>query len=58
MKDASIFIDVDLTQVEANGQLLSGAREALTSFKDEGCFFSSGRLAVRIIAAKSQSSTD
>jgi hypothetical protein len=37
MKNANIFVDVDLTLVGANGQLLSGAREALSRLKDEGC---------------------
>ncbi len=37
MKNANVFIDVDLTLVDANGQLLSGAREALSRLKEEGC---------------------
>ena len=37
MKNANVFIDVDLTLVDANGKLLSGAREALSRLKDEGC---------------------
>ncbi len=37
MKNANIFIDVDLTLVDANRQLLAGAREALSRLKDEGC---------------------
>ena len=37
MKNANIFIDVDLTLVDANGKLLGGAREALFRLKDEGC---------------------
>jgi hypothetical protein len=37
MKNANIFIDVDLTLVDANGKLLDGAREALQRFRDEGC---------------------
>ena len=37
MKNANIFIDVDLTLVDANGRLLPGAREALQRFRDEGC---------------------
>ena len=31
MKNANVFVDVDLTLVDANGKLLSGAREALLS---------------------------
>jgi hypothetical protein len=30
MKNANVFIDVDLTLVDASGALLPGAREALT----------------------------
>ena len=37
MKNANIFVDVDLTLVDANGGLLVGAAEALTKFKDKGC---------------------
>ena len=37
MKNANIFIDVDLTLVDANSQLLSDAREALSRLKKEGC---------------------
>jgi hypothetical protein len=37
MKNANIFIDVDLTLVDANGKLLSGAREALSRLKKGGC---------------------
>lgn len=37
MKNANIFVDVDLTLVDANGNLLSGAREALEKLKDKGC---------------------
>lgn len=37
MKNANIFIDVDLTLVDARGRLLDGAREALQRFRDEGC---------------------
>jgi inner membrane protein len=33
MKNANIFVDVDLTLVDANGQLFSGAREALSRLK-------------------------
>jgi phosphoglycolate phosphatase-like HAD superfamily hydrolase len=37
MKNANIFVDVDLTLVDANGKLLQGAREALTKLKEKGC---------------------
>src|SRR5690348_17071974 len=37
MKNANVFIDVDLTLVDANGKLFSGAREALSRLRDEGC---------------------
>ncbi|MEY2429873.1 MAG: hypothetical protein QOJ40_2758 [Verrucomicrobiota bacterium] len=37
MKNANIFIDVDLTLVDANGKLLTGAQEALQKLRDKGC---------------------
>jgi hypothetical protein len=37
MKNANIFVDVDLTLVDANGQLLDGAHEGLQRLKDAGC---------------------
>src|SRR5437588_12535591 len=37
MKNANIFVDVDLTLVDANGKLLDGAREALLALKSAGC---------------------
>lgn len=37
MKNANIFVDVDLTLVDANRNLLAGALEALTKLKDRGC---------------------
>jgi hypothetical protein len=37
MKNANIFVDVDLTLVDARGQLLAGAAEALTKLQDKGC---------------------
>jgi ribonucleotide monophosphatase NagD (HAD superfamily) len=37
MKNANIFVDVDLTLVDANGKLLGGAAEALSKLKDKGC---------------------
>jgi hypothetical protein len=37
MKNANIFIDVDLTLVDANGRLLKGAREALVKLTMKDC---------------------
>ena len=37
MKNANIFVDVDLTLVDANGKLLDGAREGLLALKEAGC---------------------
>ncbi len=37
MKNANIFIDVDLTLVDAGGRLLDGAQEALQRLRNEGC---------------------
>jgi len=37
MKNANVFVDVDLTLVDAGGRLLDGAREALQRLQDEGC---------------------
>ena len=37
MKNANVFVDVDLTLVDANGKLLEGAREALETLKRAGC---------------------
>ena len=37
MKNANIFVDADLTLVDANGNLLEGAKEALIKMKDKGC---------------------
>jgi phosphoglycolate phosphatase-like HAD superfamily hydrolase len=37
MKNANIFVDVDLTLVDANGKLLPGARDGLLQLKDKGC---------------------
>jgi hydroxymethylpyrimidine pyrophosphatase-like HAD family hydrolase len=37
MKNANIFVDVDLTLVDANRNLLTGAAEALTKLRDKGC---------------------
>ena len=37
VKNANIFIDVDLTLVDAQKRLLHGAREALKRLRDNGC---------------------
>ncbi|HLP77459.1 MAG TPA: hydrolase [Candidatus Paceibacterota bacterium] len=37
MKNANIFVDVDLTLVDSNGKLLADAPKALTSLKEKGC---------------------
>jgi hypothetical protein len=37
MKNANIFVDVDLTLVDPNLKLLPGAKEALKLLRDEGC---------------------
>jgi len=36
MKNANVFVDVDLTLVDANGKLLDGAREALQAIARRG----------------------
>lgn len=37
MKNANVFIDVDLTLIDLNGALLPGAPEALGRLKQKGC---------------------
>jgi hypothetical protein len=37
MKNANVFVDVDLTLVDANCRLLDGAREGLKQLKEKGC---------------------
>jgi hypothetical protein len=37
MKNVNVFIDVDLTLIDANGKLYDGVREGLQRLKDEGC---------------------
>lgn len=36
MKNANIFVDVDLTLIDANGRLRPGAADALNKLKDKG----------------------
>ena len=57
MKNANVFVDVDLTLVDANGRLLDGAREGLQRLKDEGChlfLWSTVGLYARTVAARHQ----
>lgn len=37
MKNANVFVDIDLTLVDANQKLLPGAAEALTKLRNKGC---------------------
>jgi len=37
MKNANVCVDVDLTLVDANKKLLSGATESLAKLRDKGC---------------------
>ena len=37
MKNANVFVDVDLTLVDANGRILAGAVEGLRRLKEAGC---------------------
>jgi hypothetical protein len=37
MKNANVFVDVDLTLVDANGRLMEGALEGLNRLRDAGC---------------------
>ena len=37
MKNANVFVDVDLTLVDAHGVLIDGAREGLQRLRDAGC---------------------
>ena len=37
MKNANVFVDVDLTLVDTNKNLLPGATEALAKLRDKGC---------------------
>jgi len=37
MKNANVFVDVDMTLEDANQKLLPGAPEALTRLRDKGC---------------------
>lgn len=37
MKNANVFVDIDLTLVDANKKLLPGATDALAKLRDKGC---------------------
>jgi hypothetical protein len=37
VKNANVFVDVDLTLVDANGALLPGAEMGLQTLRDAGC---------------------
>ncbi len=37
MKNANVFVDVDLTLIDANGRMLPGAPEALNKLRNKGC---------------------
>ena len=37
MKNANVFVDVDLTLVDETGKLLEGAKDALQRLRDESC---------------------
>jgi phosphoglycolate phosphatase-like HAD superfamily hydrolase len=37
MKNANIFVDVDMTLIDANGRLRDGAADALVKMRDKGC---------------------
>jgi phosphoglycolate phosphatase-like HAD superfamily hydrolase len=37
VRNANIFVDVDLTLVDKDGRLLDGARRALELLRDRGC---------------------
>jgi phosphoglycolate phosphatase-like HAD superfamily hydrolase len=58
VKNANIFVDVDLTLVDANGRLLAGAGEALQRLKQAGCHLflwsTAGAEYARSVAARHQ----
>jgi len=37
MKNANVFVDVDLTLVDANGKIIPGAKEAIQRLREAGC---------------------
>jgi len=37
MKNANVFVDVDLTLIDEAGRLIDGARDALQRLRAEGC---------------------
>jgi len=58
MKNANIFVDVDLTLIDAKGSLLPGVREALELLKNRGCHLhlwsTGGAEYVRAVAKRHQ----
>ena len=58
MKNVNIFVDVDLTLVDYNQNLIPGAREALQRLVDRGCHLflwsTAGRKYAEVIAARHQ----
>jgi|SRR6185295_4393129 phosphoglycolate phosphatase-like HAD superfamily hydrolase len=37
MKNANVFVDVDMTLVDANGRMFPGVPEALSRLREKGC---------------------
>jgi hypothetical protein len=37
MKNANVFVDVDLTLIDANGRIVPGAADGLKLLRDAGC---------------------
>jgi competence transcription factor ComK len=37
MKNANVFVDVDMTLIDGSGQVLDGAVESLQKLKERGC---------------------
>jgi hydroxymethylpyrimidine pyrophosphatase-like HAD family hydrolase len=57
MRNANVFVDVDLTLVDANGKLLAEAREALQRLRDKGCHLFLWSLSALITAGRLRSDT-
>lgn len=58
MKNANVFVDVDLTLVDHNGNLIEGAKEALQRLRERGCHLylwsNAGGAYARAVAARHQ----
>jgi hypothetical protein len=54
MKNANVFVDVDLTRVDANGRLLDGAIEALNRLKEKAATSFFGRQTGQIMPGESR----